>query len=320
MTLALGFLVKQPGVLSLIQDAGRFGACHLGVSNGGPIDCEAFHWANRLCGNELGVSSIEVSIGGLILFAQIDTIIAITGANMPLTINGQAKPLWRSYHVNAGDCIKLGYASEGVRCYIAVYGGFTVPPVFGSSATVCRENIGGLSGGKLAVGDIIPYEKKLEVSDIKTLKLPEEYWPNYTRDLILRTIASYQQQLFSSQQQRLFFSTEFTVSKNCDRMGYRLEGPRISSDVDGILSEGICQGAIQIPTDGQPIVLMNDRQTIGGYPKIGSVISLDTSKLGQLSQGAKVRFESVSMERANDIYHFALNSFKCTNLITCDKP
>jgi len=318
MTLALGFIVKHPGMLSLIQDAGRFGAFNVGLTNGGPIDSEAFRWANRLCGNELDVSSIEVSIGGLMLFAQVDTIIAITGANMPLTINGQAKPLWRSHHVKAGDSIKLGYASEGTRCYLAVQGGFNIAPSFGSSATVCRENIGGLSGDKLNAGDIVPCNKTVERSGKTNLMLPEELWPTYAREVVLRTIPGYQQQQFSPQQQRLFFSAEYRVSKSYDRMGYRLEGQPISSNIDGILSEGICHGAIQIPADGQPIVLMNDRQTIGGYPKIGSVISIDTSKLGQLSQGAKVRFEPISMERAYDIYHLALNRFNRIKPITCD--
>lgn len=318
MILPTGFLVKHPGMLSLIQDAGRFGTFNIGLTNGGPMDRAAFHWANRLCGNELGVSSIEVSIGGLTLIAQVDSKIAVTGANMPLRINNNIKSLWRSYHVKAGDIITLGYATEGARCYLAVQGGFNITPSFGSSSTVCREKIGGLSGRKLAASDVLPCDEMLKSDNSTNLQLPEQYRPTYKKEVLLHTIPSYQQQQFSSYQQRLFYSSEYTVSKHCDRMGYRLAGKAIACEIDGILSEGICHGAIQIPADGQPIVLLNDRQTIGGYPKIGSVISLDTSILGQLSQGAKVRFEPISMERAHNLYHLALSRFTRTKPTICD--
>lgn len=319
MTLPMGFLVEQPGMLSLIQDAGRFGAFNIGLTNGGPIDKNAFHWANRLCGNELGVSAVEVSIGGLVLAAQVDSVIAVTGANMPLKINGAVQTLWRSHKIKAGDRLELGFASEGVRCYLAVAGGFAIKQHFGSTATVCREQVGGITGGKLASGDILAcHQVDVTVEYKQNLLLAEQYWPNYEQEVILHTIPSYQQQYFSSQQQRLFFANEYTVSKHCDRMGYRLEGRAIQGDINGILSEGICHGAVQVPADGQPIVLMNDRQTIGGYPKIGSVISLDTAKLGQLSQGGKVHFEPISMEKAHNLYHLALSRFTRTTLVVCD--
>ncbi|MCW8833960.1 MAG: allophanate hydrolase, partial [Colwellia sp.] len=206
MTIAIGFLVKHPGILSLIQDAGRFGAFNIGLTNGGPIDKSAFHWANRLCANDLDVSTIEVSIGGFSLIGQVDTVISITGANMPLTINGAAKALWRSHKVKAGDLIELGFASAGVRCYVAVVGGFTINESFGSTATVCREQIGGLAGDKLAQGDILACQSA-SIKGKQNLLLPECFWPSYEQELVLRTIPSYQQHYFSSQQQRLFFSS-----------------------------------------------------------------------------------------------------------------
>jgi biotin-dependent carboxylase-like uncharacterized protein len=308
----LGFLIKKPGMLSLLQDGGRFGSYNIGLTNGGPLDKQAFYWANRLCGNELDVTAIEVSIGGLILIAQLDTIISVTGANTPLLINGKAKELWHSHQVKAGDTIELGYATSGLRCYLAVSGGFTIEASFGSSATVCRERIGGLTGEKLKANDIVSYQHK--VSSTK-LKLAKQHRPNYDEDVVLRTIPSYQQQHFSSHQQRLFFSSEYSVSQYCDRMGYRLDGKVIEADIEGILSEGICHGAVQITSDGQPIVLLNDRQTIGGYPKIGSVIALDTAKLAQSGQGRKVRFEPISMEKAHNIFHLNLSLFTHTKLI-----
>ena len=310
-----GFLVEQPGMLSLIQDAGRFGAFNIGLTNGGPIDLLAFQWANRLCSNLLNATAIEISIGGLTLTAQVDTTLAVTGANMPLTINGEIKALWRSYRVKAGDVIALGFATQGVRCYLAVADGFCITPSFGSTATVCREGIGGLTGGKLLAGDVLTCSRD---STKQNLLLDDKLIPIYTDEIILHTVPSYQQQHFSSHQQRLFFSNEYTVSKNFDRMGYRLEGQVISCDIKGILSEGICHGAVQIPADGQPIVLLNDRQTIGGYPKIGAVSSIDTAKLGQLNQGGKVSFEPITMEQAHNLFHFNLSRFNRTDLVTCD--
>ena len=315
MSSASGFLVTQPGMLSLIQDAGRFGAFNIGLTNGGPIDLGAFQWANRLCANDLKATAIEISVGGLVLTAQVDSTIAITGANMPLTINGYQKDLWRSYQVKAGDTVELGFATQGVRSYLAVAGGFEVTESFSSTSTVCREGIGGLTGDKLKVGDILPcagHKRKTNVVLVESLR------PSYSNEVVLHTIPSYQQQHFSSHQQRLFFSSEYAVSKIFDRMGYRLSGQKISCDIDGILSEGICHGAVQIPADGQPIVLMNDRQTIGGYPKIGSVSSVDTAKLGQLRQGHKVRFEPISMEQAHNYFHFNLSRFNRSKLVECD--
>ena len=134
-------------------------------------------------------------------------------------------------------------------------------------------------------------------------KLREEDQPVYQRDIRVRVISGYQSAHFPALQQRRFFGSEFEVSDRADRMGYRLNGPVIKCDIEGILSEGICQGAIQIPADGQPIVLMNDRQTIGGYPKIGSALSLDLHQLGQLTPGAGVQFERIDLQEAHNILH-----------------
>ncbi|MBA6352702.1 biotin-dependent carboxyltransferase [Colwellia sp. BRX8-4] len=311
----LGFIVKRPGMLSLVQDEGRYGAFNVGLTNGGPIDKLAFHWANRLCNNALNVSAIEVSVGGFAIIAQVDAVIAVTGADMPLTINGQVKTLWRSYQVKAGDLIELGFTNLGMRSYFAVAGGFNITPSFGSTATVCREGIGGLKGKKLAANDILPC---VTTKDSQLVSLSIEDQPKYSQEVLLRIIPSYQQHHFSVEQQKLFFSSEYSVGKSFDRMGYRLEGQKIVSDINGILSEGICHGAVQIPSDGQPIVLMNDRQTIGGYPKIGAVISIDTAKLGQLSQGGKVRFAPITMEKARELILEDLSLFEQTQVSVCD--
>jgi len=314
----LGLVVTNGGILSLIQDAGRYGAFNLGLTNGGPADSLAFYWANKLCGNKLNTSAIEISLGGLQLTAQVDCVIAITGAPMPLTVNGKYKALWQSFLVKAGDTISLGFAQVGVRCYLAIAGGFTIKPSFGSTATVCRESVGGINGNKLVVNDILPCQAIINTEHkLKQLMLPEHEQPHYANEVVLHTVLSYQQQHFSNIEKRLFFSCDYQIGKHWDRMGYRLKGRPIKADVDGILSEGICYGAVQIPADGQPIVLLNDRQTIGGYPKIGAVISQDCAKLSQCRQDDKVRFEPITMSQADNFFHLQLHRLQQTKLIAC---
>lgn len=296
------FKVLQPGLLTLIQDAGRFGQHRIGLTNGGPLDHSAFHWANRLCQNDRNASALEISIGGLVLESQVNTYIAVSGAEMPFKINGVEQARWRTHKIKAGDKLEFGFATQGARAYLAVAGGFTIAPSFTSSATVSREAIGGLNGGKLAQGDLLPCA---ETNEAPLLELAAHEQPNYSNNANLRVILGYQHASFSAVQQRLFFSSEYQLSDKVDRMGFRLQGQKVKSSLNGILSEGICHGAIQIPADGQPIVLLNDRQTIGGYPKIGSVIALDTAKLSQLMPGAKVTFEQISLEQAHNINHLA---------------
>ena len=294
--------IVQPGILSLLQDGGRTGQHRIGLTNGGPLDPEAFGYCNRLLQNPAGSTAIEISFGGLQLEARTDTFICLTGAAMPLRINNQEQRLWEVLPVKAGDTISVEFAEKGCRAYLGVAGGFHIAPSFGSTATVMREKIGGLRGDKLHAGDELPCA---EVSERKHLYLKEDHRPRYQNEVTVRVIPGYQQKHFSRFQQRRFFSHAFKVSDRCDRMGYRLEGPAIECDIEGILSEGICFGAIQIPADGQPIVLLNDRQTIGGYPKIGSALSLDCARLTQLRPGGTVHFAPISPHAAHNALHLA---------------
>ncbi len=303
--------VIQPGVMALLQDGGRFGQHRIGLTTGGPLDRDAFQWANRLCGNEVNATAIEISIGGLVLEAQLDTQIALAGADMTLKINKQAVNGWTTHAVKAGQRIELGYAQHGCRAYLAVAGGFTVEPTFGSSATVVREKLGGLAGAALANGDVLPCPGGQQTP---LMTLVAKHRPRYEKAVTLRVIPGYQQQHFTPAQQALFFSSSYTVSDQCDRMGYRLEGQAVQAGISGMLSEGICFGAIQIPANGQPIVLLNDRQTIGGYPKIGSVLSLDIAKLTQLLPGGEIHFQAISMAEAHNALHLADWRWRTTSL------
>ena len=298
----MSFRVVQAGILSLLQDAGRIGQHRIGLTTGGPLDPDAFAWCNRLLQNPRGSTIIEVSFGGLQIEAQVDTYICVTGALMPLRINKVLKDLWHVHRVKAGDIIALDFAEEGTRSYLGVADGFQVIPSFGSTATVMREGIGGLNGDKLQVDDKLPCSI---IQERRQLFLARKHQPHYQSIATVRVIPGYQQAHFSRLQQRLFFSHAYTVSDRCDRMGYRLQGPPISCEIEGILSEGICYGAIQIPADGQPIVLLNDRQTIGGYPKIGSALSLDAAHLAQLKPGDTVHFAPISHHSAHNALHLA---------------
>ncbi|MCP4491675.1 MAG: biotin-dependent carboxyltransferase [Gammaproteobacteria bacterium] len=304
-----GFMVKQPGLLSLIQDRGRFGAHNLGLTSGGPLDPLAYDWANRLLGNIDNASCLEVSFGGLTLEAQVNTAITITGANKPCKLNGKDISQWQTHSIKKGDLLEMGYAQDGIRAYLGVAGGFHIEPSFGSSSTVVREKIGGIDGDKLQAGDFLP----CQVNSISNhLKLEEKHQPRYRNQATLRVVKGYQQAAFDHVQQWRFFNSSYQVTERSDRMGFRLEGEVIHSNIVGMLSEGICHGAIQIPADGQPIVLMNDRQTIGGYPKMGAVIALDTARLSQLAPGSMVRFKAISQEQAHNLHWLEKSRYQRT--------
>ncbi len=303
----VGFVVERPGVMTLIQDAGRIGHHRLGITSGGPADPLAFDWANRLCGNEPGTTALEITVGGLVLRCERSTRIALCGADMPMSINGELVDAWRSYHVNAGDRISVGYARTGVRAYLAVVGGLAILPILGSTSTVVREALGGLDGRKLEAGDQLPCGDSQEID---CLKVPTGYRPVYSKRVLLRVVTGYQYDAFDAAQRQQFFSSQYRVSKQCDRMGYRLEGPSLMCELPEMLSEGICLGAIQVPPDGKPIILMCDRQTIGGYPKLGSVISVDLAQLAQLSSGGTVSFTAITPAEARQIRLAATRQFQ----------
>lgn len=294
--------ILQPGLLSLLQDRGRFGQAALGLTTGGPMDPVAANLANRLLQNPPSATLIEVSFGGLSLRADRDLQLAITGATLPVTVNDQEQPMWQVIDLTAGATLALGFSEIGCRSYLAVRGGFAIPPSFGSSATVLRERIGGLDGARLGAGDRLP----IAPSDpVQPLWLPSALRPRYHRRCTVRVVPGYQQRHFPRLEQRRFYASEYRVSERCDRMGYRLEGPGVSCDLEGILSEGIAPGAIQVPADGQPIVLLNDRQTIGGYPKLGTALSLDCAALAQLRPGDTVNFTPISEHAAHNALHLA---------------
>lgn len=287
--------VVEPGVLSLIQDDGRRGHHRLGLTSGGALDGQAYLYCNRLLENRVNAPAVEVSLGGLVLLAHTDTFACVTGAPVPVTVNGEEQDTWQVFRLRAGDTLALGYAGRGCRAYVGVAEGFRVTPDFGSASTVVREALGGLDGRALQAGDHLACAT---VATRRALALAPEHRPRYANSLTVRVVPGYQQHWFSREQKRRFFGGPYRVTERCDRMGYRLAGHAINCDRTELLSEGICHGAIQLPPDGQPIVLLNDRQTIGGYPKLGTALSLDTWRLSQLVPGNTVHFTPVSVHTA----------------------
>lgn len=316
----MSFKVLQPGLLSSIQDLGRFGQHDIGLTTGGPLDNEAFLWANRILHNAPNACAIELSFGGLQLLAQTQSYLCVTGATLDLTINGVAKALWTSHKIWPDDDIKLGYSSHGCRSYISVAGGFDITPSFGSSATVVREKVGGLTGAKLAANDCLACAS---IAQLPRQALAQEHRPVYGQqnsgshdgDTVLRILPGYQHHLFDTATQTRFFHAQYTLTDRSDRMGMRLEGPAVACASQNMLSEGICLGAVQVPADGQPIVLLKDRQTIGGYPKIGAVLARDTACLAQLRPGDTLRFEAVDLYQAHTINTLAQLKFDHTPLL-----
>ncbi|UTW12216.1 biotin-dependent carboxyltransferase family protein [Marinobacterium rhizophilum] len=285
------FEVIRPGFLALLQDYGRYGMQHLGMATGGPLDEHAFVWANRLLGNHYNSATLEITLGQVRLRALQGTRIAITGADLGACINDQPIVPWCSYRVEAGDSLSFAGARTGVRAYLAVSGGFEAPLRYGSCATVVREGCGGLHGDgqRLQAGDRLGMRLK-NAGQGALQQVPPRFVPDYGAPLCLRLLPGYQYDQFDAEQLERLFGSDYRVSPDSDRMGYRLAGPAIQSGLDGIISEGIAFGAVQIPGDGQPIVLLRDRQTIGGYPKVGCVAALDAAQLAQRAPGALVRF------------------------------
>ena len=287
--------IIQSGFLSLLQDYGRYGYHHSGLTHGGPLDEHAFLWANRLLANHYNASQIEISYGVFKAEFLEDSVIALCGADLNASINGKPIMPWQTYNINRGDIIEFGCPKQGLRAYLAIKGGFNVAKTLSSVATVLRENIGGLNGdgGKLTVGDCIAYEKQPHQT---TICVPEIFIPAYLSSITLRFVPNVSLASAGCDVQRDFQRHTYEVTQNIDRMGYRLSGKEINAPLNGIVSQGVSMGSIQLPKDGQPIVLMKDRQTMGGYPLLGCVSTLDLPMLAQSAPGVKVNFKAVDVD------------------------
>lgn len=292
----------KPGQLSLIQDFGRFGLSHLGITQSGPVDDYAYSWANHLLGNAVNAPTLEITLGQAEFVIQHPCQMAIAGGDLGATLDGERLTNWCTFRAQTGQRLKFSLPRNGLRSYLAVRGGFLVKPHLGSVSSVQKETLGGLhqDGRPLQAGDELCFAP--HALDNKPLQMTFRFKPDYNLPLRLRVIESYQNASFTQESLHTFFTRTYTVSQHADRMGYRLTGPAATPPPEPILSEGIALGAIQIPPDGQPIVLLNDRQTIGGYPKIGCVAKIDLPRLAQAKPGQSVRFVKGDLEGLQDVW------------------
>lgn len=296
----MGFVTEDPGVLTTVQDEGRYGYEQFGMSPAGPMDLRAFRTANLLVGNPMGESALEATILGPALRFDQDNTIALTGADMGPSLNGQPCPMYQAVAVKAGDLLRLGAAKTGCRAYIAFAGGLDVPPVMGSRATALQNKVGGFQGRRLAKGDAVGFQAPDPALPLpRTAPIPD----HGGNEVTIRVVLGPQDDAFTREGIDTFLGRPYTVSKDFDRMGYRLEGPVIQHKTDGnIISDGMVTGAIQVPTSGQPIIMLAERQTVGGYTKIAAVISADLPLVGQRKTGDRIRFQAVSVEEAHRLW------------------
>lgn len=297
----MSVIVLNPGMLTTVQDSGRVGYQRYGVSQSGVMDKFAYTAANKILGNEKHGAVLEATFTGPTLRFECDQIIALTGADMSAILNNRPIKMWESVKVCSGDELKLGTAVNGLRTYIGFSGGILTEIQLGSRSTYIKGKLGGIEGRALKAGDILPvssYNHNHVISHFDT-SISDKYYSSN----VIRFIYGPQDDYFDEEQLEVITKKEYTITNECDRMGIRLDGeaikPKTASD---IISDGISFGSIQIPSHGQPIVMMADRQTTGGYAKIGTVISSDLGLLSQKRPGDKILFKSVSIEEAQMDY------------------
>ncbi len=293
--------VLTPGAYTTVQDKGRYGYQQMGIPVSGVLDAFAFRAANMLVGNPDYAAVLEITIMGPRLEILVESDVAVTGAEMGMTLNEQPVEGWKSIRVKPGDILNIQQVKSGCRGYLAVNGGINVPVVMGSRATYVGGKLGGYRGRPLKEGDVIQSgdAKLLNVP----LKFPTDLIPKHLSEIIIRAIPGPQDDFFQEGLDTLFQS-DYMVSTKADRMGYRLQGPNIKlaeGMPKSIISEPTMPGGVQIPADEQPIILLVE-QTVGGYTKIVTVISTDLPKVAQATPGDTIRFAKVTLETAHSLY------------------
>ena len=292
--------VTSPGPLTTLQDLGRFGFGQHGVAQSGAVDPFSLRVGNRLVGNEENEAGLEMTFAGPAITALSEIAITVTGADIQPRINGIPIPMWRSLIMQKGERLSFKGIRSGLRAYLAVWGGINADMVLESKSTNLGAHFGGFSGRPLMKGDILSSHTPHPHLKTEGTALPFQSVPVYPSDITLRIIFGPQQHHFSSETLSMFQQAIYGVTEQLDRTGIRLEGPSIREKAGlkkSIISEGVVSGAVQIPGDGQPIIILGETVT-GGYRKIASVISADLHRLGQLRPKNKIRFTSVSQDEA----------------------
>lgn len=302
--------VIKPGMLSAFQDTGRHGYQHWGVPVTGVMDENAHALCNFLVGNPVSYSSLEMTLLGPTLCFQAKTVIALAGADLGAQLDGVPLKPGHCVRVAPGTVLSFGKRQSGARCYLAVSGGFLIKPVMNSTSTYARGGFGGLRGRTLKAGDLIPICSSF-ANPPRVGPLSESALYGNTESNDIRVLAGREWNDFSSRSQQDFLSCTYTLTNDSDRMGYRLEGaPLVLDAPKELLSESVAFGTVQVPSSGQPLILMADRQTTGGYPRIAQVASVDLPRLAQLLPGDEVRFSLIDLVTAEQLILSRARAFK----------
>ncbi|KOO50387.1 biotin-dependent carboxyltransferase family protein [Priestia koreensis] len=308
----------RPGLLTTVQDTGRIGYQQYGITTSGPMDQLALRVANLLAGNEENAGALEITLMGPKISFLEDTLIALTGADLSPVIDGKEVGMWRPVLVKAGSLLQFGIPKSGCRAYLAIGGGIQTEPVMNSRSTYVRAGIGGVNGRALQAGDELtcgsPSDKsqhllsKLQKKEGEAFvaaswTLSSELLPTYKDEPSIQVVEGPEYAYFTEESQQQLTKDSFQVTPQSDRMGYRLKGTELKLRENlELVSSAVTFGTVQVPPDGNPIVLVADHQTTGGYPRIAQVASVDFSKLAQVAPGKSMRFTYISLEEAQKAY------------------
>lgn len=315
----MSITVIHPGLLTTIQDLGRYGYQKYGIIVGGAMDTYSLRLANVLIGNKEEEAGLEITLMGPSLEIDKDTLIAITGGDLSPTIDGKSVPMRRPVYLHKKSILKFGPCKSGCRSYLAVAGGYDIPEVMESKSTYLRAGIGGFKGRGLQKGDVIqvkaPNKESLKIMGNLSKKdssdsfsssswyLKREHNIKQSSNIKIRVIVDRQFKQFALESKKQFFTSSFKITPQSDRMGYRLSGATLKLEKPlEMISEAVSLGTIQVPADGNPIILLADRQTVGGYPKIAQVAAVDICKVVQSKPGDKISFEEISLQEAERLY------------------
>ena len=295
------FEVQEPGILTTVQDLGRFGFSQVGVPPSGALDSFSLRTGNLLVGNEEGEAGLETTLMGLKLKTLRETVVAMTGGDLLPTLNGEPLRMWTSHLLIEGDILAFKGVRQGCRAYLCLRGGVAVSRVMGSKSTFLSGKFGGFEGRALKKGDILCTVDSPGMRERIGFSFPSDWIPVFGKEITVRVVSGPQDHHFTALGLHTFQSSFYRVTAKSDRMGIRLEGSKVERRPDAeesIISESLIPGSIQVPGDGKPVIILNELVT-GGYTKIATVVSTDLPKVAQLKPGERIRFEPVSLEGAH---------------------
>lgn len=296
--------VLHPGLFTTVQDLGRYGYQRFGLSVSGAMDSWALTVGNRLLGNPDGAAGLEITLQGPELLFEQALTIALTGADLSPTSNGLAVPMWTVFAMKAGSRLQFGARRQGARAYLTVAGGLAGPMTLGSLLTHVRSGLGGPSGRAVKKWDQLPVGPAMRRhARTSERSLPEPYRPRYVQSPTIRVMPGPQAEHFTDEAFRRLTESPYRVTSESDRMGYRLQGAELPHRASAeIISEAVCCGSLQVPSNRQPILLMADCQPTGGYAKLATMISADRSLAAQLAPGDSLLFRMISAPKASQLF------------------